>query len=122
MKTVDLSLKCGFLVHPVKSVFEPYQIISCLLKTKTPTIQQVSAVVGQMVVSFPGVLYGLLYYRCLDNETSKWLKIQRGNYNSYMSFNTDCINDLQWWLDNIDHTHKPLFSTDGSVTLVLLMI
>ena len=81
-----------------------------------------SAVVGQMVVSFPGVLYGLLYYRCLDNENSKWLKIQKGNYNSYMSFNTDCINDLQWWLDNIDHTHKPLFSTDGSVTLVLLMI
>ena len=103
MKTVDLSLKCGFLVHPVKSVFEPYQIIeylgfvlnskemtvkltenrvkklklsvSCLLNTKTPTIQQVSEVVGQMVASFPGVLYGPLYYRCLDNEKSKWLKI-----------------------------------------------
>jgi hypothetical protein len=43
-------------------------------------------------------------------EKSKWLKIQRGNYNSYMSFNTDCINDLQSWLDNIDHTHKPFFS------------
>ena len=103
MKTVDLSLKCGFFVHPVKSVFEPYQIIeylgfvlnskemtvkltenrvkklklsvSCLLNTKTPTIQQVSEVVGQMVASFPGVLYGPLYYRCLDNEKSKWLKI-----------------------------------------------
>ena len=65
-----------------------------------------------MVASFPGVLYGprALYHRCLDNEKSKWLKIQRGNYNSYMSFNTDCINDLQWWLDNIDHAHQPLFS------------
>ena len=31
MKTVDLSLKCGFLVHPVKSVFEPYQIIEYLV-------------------------------------------------------------------------------------------
>ena len=27
-----------------------------------------------------------------------------------MSFNTYCINDLQWWLDNIDHAHQPLFS------------
>jgi len=145
MKTVDLSLKCGFLVHPVKSVFEPCQIIeylgfvlnskemtvkltenrvkklklsvSCLLNTKNPTIQQVSEVVGQMVASFPGVLYGPLYYRCLDNEKSKWLKIQRGHYSSYMSFNTDCVNDLQWWLDNIDHTHKPLFQREPSVLL-----
>jgi hypothetical protein len=45
--------------------------LSCLLNTKNLTIQQVSEVAGQMVASFPGVLYGPLYYRCLDNEKSK---------------------------------------------------
>ena len=42
MKTVDLSLKCGFLVHPVKSVFEPYQIIEYLgfvLNSKEMTVK-----------------------------------------------------------------------------------
>lgn len=63
--------------------------VSCFLITKNPTIQQVSGVVGQIVASFPGVLYWPLYYRCLDNEKlKKYLERKLYIYESYYRLHT----------------------------------
>ena len=42
--------------------------IQSLLKQNSPVIREVASVVGLMVSSFPGVRYGPLFYRALENE------------------------------------------------------
>ena len=44
-------------------------------------ILQVSQLLGFMVASFPGVEYGPLFYRSLENDKIDALRESRGNYN-----------------------------------------
>ena len=73
----------GFLINsvaievhmtPAKSakLIQAYQNI---MGKKSITIREVASVVGMMVSSFPGVRYGPLYYRSLENEKTDALKI-----------------------------------------------
>ena len=50
------------------------RLCSDLLETEYPTIRFVSKVLGKMVSSFPGVQFGPIYYRILDNEKTKALQ------------------------------------------------
>ena len=45
-----------------------------LLHNQSPTIPTVSEMIGLMVASFPGVMYGPLYYRQLEIEKVAALK------------------------------------------------
>lgn len=86
--TTALFDKLGVLVNPDKSVFIPTQVItilgfvinsmtvqltrekatglkrSCakLLADSSPSIREVSSVIGRIVFSFPGVVHGIHYY------------------------------------------------------------
>ena len=85
-----------FIAHPKKSIFQPTQKLSylgfvldlikmdirlkeekavkikracqALIKQKYPVIRDVAALLGQLTVSFPEVMYGPLHYRRLDIE------------------------------------------------------
>ena len=86
----------GLVAHPNKSVFNPSQQLeflgfilnsvlmticltpekaaglktAChvLLTNPSPTIRELARVVGKIVSSFPGVMYGPLYYRLLERD------------------------------------------------------
>ena len=94
--TVDMFQGLGFIIHPDKSVLVPTKKLKFLgfildsqlmrvsltvekadsLKAATqfllsknlPTIREVAEVIGRMVASFPGVQFGPLFYRQLENE------------------------------------------------------
>ena len=94
--TLFMMLKLGFTIHPEKSVFVPTQILeflgfilnsinmtvrltkekaqiikkkcTALKGDKKCTIRDVAKVIGSLVSTCPGVTYGPLFYRQLENE------------------------------------------------------
>ena len=56
--------------------------MSCeqLRSQKSVTLKELPRVIGMMVASFPGVQYGELFYRRLDNLKNKAVKDNRGRY------------------------------------------
>ena len=121
---VDLFIKLGFFVHPIKSMFNPttriiflgFIIDSCLMtvtltdekKQKLQklvdtmlsknarylfTIREVARVIGIIVSSLPGSLYGALYYRKIENEKNKALVENYGNYEAKMTLSKTAKED-----------------------------
>ena len=145
METTTLALDLGFIVHPMKSIFEPTQIVDFLgftlnsidmtvkltpekaqtlqrlcknlIDYKKPKIRTVATVVGKMVASFPGVEYGQLFYRLLDNEKAQALKINRGNFEAKMTVSHQAKMDLTWWVDNIMTTYKKVSQAPPTLTV-----
>ena len=76
-----------------------------LLGQGLPTIRQVAFVIGKIISSFPGVMYGL-YYRVLEHTKTVALKTANGDFDSHMSVTEDCKKELQWWVDNIASSHN----------------
>ena len=132
--------KLGFVVHPNKSVLEPCQEITYLgfvLNSKTmtvsltreraqkickhcqqlrditlPTIRFVAKVIGLMVASFPGVLYGPLFYRQLENDKTVALKQSCGNFDGKMSVSNVAKQDLDWWITHVQSTAKSILTAE----------
>ena len=143
-KTIELSCKTGFVVHPTKSKFEPTQEIEFLgfvinstnmtlkvnnrqvdkiidacktLSSETSTtILHVAKVVGLLVASFPGVKAGPLYYRRLDNAKNSAIKLNKGNFYKKMTITSDLKRDLRWWIENIMHAYKPINKGNPDLT------
>ena len=145
MDTIDLSIELGFVVHPIKSVLDPVKCIEFLgfwlnselmivfltepkaltikrlceelLSYKKPTIRTVARLVGKLVASFPGVLYGKLFYRQLDNEKSLALKESAGNFEAKMKLSPLAREDLNWWISNIEGNSCPIMHEKPSTVV-----
>lgn len=57
-----------------------------------------------MVASFPGVMYGPLYYRQFEIEKVAALKQNRSNFEATMNLSDMARSDIQWWIENITTT------------------
>ena len=145
MATVTISEQAGFVVHPVKSVLHPTQRItylgfvldsinmtvsltpekaskiknacSTIVTKQLVTIQELAEVVGMIVASFPGVQYGPLFYRLCDNHKNAALKAEWGNYAAKTTLPQPCIDDLQWWIENITTSLKRIHIPQASISL-----
>ena len=134
--SVELFEHLGFTTHDKKSVLLPTQQLILLgfilnsvdmtisltpervLKLKTaciklmgkqnPSIQEVAHVVGLMVASFPGNSFGQLFYRSLDTLKTEALRTSKGSFKAKVSLPSHVQSDLQWWVDNIEHIHRPI--------------
>lgn len=128
-ETVILVDRVGFTIHPRKSVLVPTQIIEFLgfvlnsilmtvtltrdkadsliydckglFHSKTCSIRQFAQAIGKMVASQLGVPYAPLYYKNLENEKNKQLKLSCGNYDSEMILSTESRETLNWWIKNL---------------------
>jgi hypothetical protein len=127
----------GLVIHPEKSVLMPSQEIvtlgflinsvtmtirlttakatdlkkeceSLLQSNKTPTIRWVAKVIGKIVASFPGVMYGPLYYRALEHDKSLALKKAKGNFDATMSLSQAAKKELWWWVKNVETAYQTL--------------
>lgn len=135
--TILLFDSLGWVVHPLKSIFIPAQEIitlgfiinsvsmtirltvekACDLKkscenilksNKSLTIRAVATVIGKIVASFPGVMYGPLYYRDLEAAKSTALKVAKGDFDTTMSLSPLAKLELQWWVSNIESAYQKL--------------
>ena len=119
----------GFVSHPDKPAFQPYQqliILGFLIISNTMTIQltkekaediklacehlldistcevrEVAKVIGKLVASFPGIMFGSLYYRALERDKSLALKENSGKYKVSMTLSGGVNLELQWWVTNV---------------------
>ena len=56
---------------------------------------------GKIVLSFPVVLYGALYYRHIEYYKTCALRNNRWNFDMHMSLSTNAKLELEWWIDNV---------------------
>ena len=79
-----------------------------IIKKKSPTIREVASIVGTMVSSFPGVKYGPLFYRSLENDKTDALKGALGNLDAHMSLSGLALSDLEWWINCSNKDPQPI--------------
>ena len=99
----------GFILNStsmtVRLPYEKIQTIQNLcrkiLNSNETEILLVSQLLGLMVASFPGVDYGPLFYRRLENAKIDGLRLSKGNYKAKMQICTEVKSDLTWWIDNL---------------------
>ena len=119
----------GLVTHPEKSAFIPSQQLvilgfvlnsvtmtitltqekalalqtacTTLLNTAFPTIREVARVLGKIVSSFPGVMYGALYYRHIEHDKTSALRNNRWNFDRRMSLSANAKLELEWWIANV---------------------
>ena len=134
--TIQSGLRAGFIVHPIKSIFEPTQVIEYLgfilnsirmivilnqrktieliqlcqeiLDKSVYTIQKIAELTGKMVAAMPGVQYANIYYRMIDNDKIAALKQNRGNFEAHMTLSQQSKQDLKWWIANLPTAYKPI--------------
>ena len=142
----------GFISHPDKLSFQPSQQLvilgflinshtmtirltedkakdvkaSCLLLLSKTTckIQEVARVIGKLVASFPGVMFGPLYYRTMELDKTTALKKNTGRYKANMTLSEGAKQELQWWVDNVTTSYNvisrgnydKMLTTDASLT------
>ena len=103
--------KLGFVIHPEKSVLAPTHLITylgfeinsvdmtvtlmrekkekkifntaaSLLTLSSCSIRFLAKFIGQIVASFPGIQYGPLWYRNMENDKIEGLKMSKGNFDA----------------------------------------
>ncbi|CAG2200009.1 unnamed protein product [Mytilus edulis] len=143
--TVQLLDHLGFTIHPDKSVLQPTQIIvflgfvinsitmcirvttekadniiklcSRLILKKEITIREFAQVIGKLVATEPGVQYAPLYIKSLEITKDLLLKQNYGNFDAKMTLSDGNISDLNWWVNNINSSFKPMTLTDPQFIL-----
>ena len=65
-------------------------------------------VIGKIMASFPGVMYGPLYYRYLKRDNSQALKSEKRNFDAYMVLSPKAKSELTWWVSNVEVAYQSL--------------
>lgn len=145
--TMTLFTQLGLLVHPEKSQFNPSQEIVILgfiinsitmivkltsektldLKLacgtfiknnpKKISIRAVAQIIGRLVASFPGVLYGPLYFRQLEKDKTLALAKSHGNFDAPIHLSDQALSELRWWHANISGSFKPIQQDQASLVI-----
>ena len=127
-------MKFAFVIHPVKSVFRPTQLIThvgfllnldtmevsiphhkaqqvkaacvTLRRCPRPTMREVARVIGSLVACFPATRYGKLHYRNLELDKIAALSHAKGKCDKNMALSLSACEDLSWWIDFL-HSPQP---------------
>ena len=83
----------------------------CLLqKISTKNILKIrllAQLIGKLVASFPGSMYGQLYYRNLEFNKQFGLAKSHGDYENYINLFASSKKEILWWIKNLpDMTNK----------------
>lgn len=131
-ETVMLLGDLVFPIHNEKSVLMPSQVLTflgfvlnsvtmtvqltesrkqklkkaCLLNKETCTVRKVAEVIGLIVPSFPGMEYGPLHHRSLERDKSNAMRESKDNFGSFMILTPSSRAELNWWISNVDTSHK----------------
>ena len=80
-----------------------------LLSLNTPSIRQVSSVIGKLVLN--------MFYRCLEFDKTQTLKYSMRNFERPMNLSDQSKTELHWWTGNINNSWCPI--THGEHEIVL---
>ena len=100
----------------MKKLASSNQSVPSLSRLKKTTIREVYRALGYMVSSFPGVMYGPLYFHQLEREKTLALRYSKGDYDAFRVVSDKACNELMWWNT---HTLKPATMSLVMVSLLL---
>ena len=83
------------------------------------TITDVAQALGYMVSSFPGVMFGPLYFRQLERDKMEALKCNKGVFDAFMTISDTARQGLEWWVMHVDSTNSYNVISHGEPTIVL---
>ena len=137
-ETVTLMDELGLTPHPEKSIIVPTQIIEfvgyvlnsvnmivtlpqekvikiikqCkeILQKELITIRELAKLIGKLVATEPAVPYAGLFYKPLEIQKDVELKHSRGDFDNYMKLSDKSIDCLQWWIDNLAQSSRPIIT------------
>lgn len=143
--TLDLFQSLGLVIHQDKSVLTPCKEIKYLgfvinsdnmtvrltqekvkkitencqsvLEQSSIKIRALAQLIGQFVASFPGVLWGPLFYRELERLKTQALKYNRGNYEASVVLSKDAKAEILWWKSSLPDSFAPIQRADPQVIL-----
>ena len=145
LNTIEILRSLGFTIHTEKSKFIPTQCITFLgfilnsvqmtitltlekkekilnrcheiLKEDAVTIIFVSKLIGNLGAVFPAVTLGPFYYRALEMDKAKALRLSNGNYDASVRLSTEAKKELSWWITNIMSSlqHIPVPDPDSTI-------
>ena len=89
------------------------EVINC----KSITIRNLAKLIGKLVASKPAVQYAPLYYKSLEIEKDLVLRQNKGNFNAEASISDESKAGLQWWVDNIKSSSKPIIRPQPDIVI-----
>ena len=138
--TVKVLDNLNFVTHPEKSVLLPTQVIvflgfllnsitmtvsltpekaeklklavTRLLSCGMPLIGEVAQIIGLIISTFPGVMYGPLYFRITEGEKAQALKQNKGNYDTHMQLSSSAKLELQSWMNNVETSTNLIYRSE----------
>ena len=69
---------------------------------------ELASVIGLLVSSFSGVLYGSLFYRHLEIDKTTALRQNKGNYSAHVRLSQESVSEIKWWYNSIPTAHYPI--------------
>jgi len=144
--TIDLLQKAGFDINYEKSVIAPthrlqflgFIIDSVAMKVILPdnkvkrmkdlcmlvlskrcyiSIQEVATLVGTMISYMPAMTYGRMHYRALEFDKILGLRKNSGNFNAMISLSNYAVNNIEWWIINVESSGRSIGSTEHDVVM-----
>ena len=77
----------------------------------------VAEVIGLLVSSFPGVEYGPLHYRALENDKTIALRDHNGSFAASIILSEESISDVNWWVNNVETAFKLISHSEPDVII-----
>ena len=71
-----------------------------------------------LTASFPAVKYGKLHFRDLEKCKSQAVKYNNGCYGSIMQLDESAVEDVNWWIGNIDQAYNDIYHGSPSSSLI----
>ena len=143
--TVAVMSGVGFITHEAKSVLVPTQDIAFLgnrinsqemivylsqekitqivtecqnLRVRNASsIRTVARIIGLLVSTFSAVEFGPLYYRELESEKIKALRLSCGNFEAVMAVTRAMKEELSWWIDNLPNQRRHISHGNPDITI-----
>lgn len=115
----------GFIINSTKMTLtltdrkkEKYVgICNNLCQKSQVTIRELAQVIGNLVSTFDGVKYGQLFYRNLEQQKIKALRINRGNFEASVTVTASMKQELKWWIDNLPTSFNDITVKDPELVL-----
>ena len=135
----------GFVVHPEKSVCTPTKQLvflgfqldserfrvyltedkeekfiraaSDLLRRDQPTIREVAGLVGLMVAFAQAFSYAEAYVKHIEKDKIDALAAAKGDFNARMRLSRQSVQEVQWWLDCIRKSGRPVRRGNPEIVL-----
>ena len=87
------------------------------LKQKGLSIRELASVIGKLVSSFPGAMYGPLYYRNLDQCKTQAVKNAKGNFDVITELSDLAREELHWWANNVTQSFNVVLHNEPQLTI-----